>query len=126
MLNDQEVMELTALLVRDNKQIDRIEMYETYFGRGGTNTSKWENEKVFKLKDWAGKKFPSFTFGADLPGANGYGCGASLMAVVEDIAYLYVHGRIEQVQIDKPYREGNNEIAYDTGWYFSVRALAKK
>ncbi len=124
-LPDEEVMALDRVLVRDNKIIVAVEMADVIDGRGGTNTSRHQKTEVYDLKKWSGKPCPVFSYGADLPGTSGLPSYAALLAVVEDVIYIEVHGKVRHAFADKTYYEAIEGIAYDTDWFFRVMALEK-
>ncbi len=127
MLTNEELLALTAFLVRDNEKVKAVGVWEAVRGLGNTNTSLAENTEFYALEEWAGKDFPVLALGAGLTGPEARGFTIRVLAAVEDVIYLqFGYGSdIRSVPFGQHYG-ADRGIAYDTAWSYSIWGVVKE
>ncbi len=117
-------MPLDGMYVRDNTMLTGLRVTEGFYGVGGSNTSTCDETCEYIFADYAGKRFPCFTFGRGVPRR----CPTvvTVLAAVEDMMYLRIGEDIRTLRVGEAYCDMEQGISYDTDWRFSMLALQRE
>lgn len=131
-LSNEEVLALTKVLVKDNKQIKAVRFCNGTFGAGNSNTSPYcaDSDYTLNLEDLNGQ---NIYFKDMLEKYLPYGDDAkvAVYAIVEDVLYLVERKRrtgeltVKQITLGNSYYVSSS-IAYDTYADFLIKPLAEK
>ncbi len=119
MLKDEEILALDYVLVRDNETLGYISYDGGWGGAGNTNTTAYTDlgGLVKPIQSFVGQKIEKPRYGTRL--------GPQVAAIVEDILYLIVGGKVERLHLFESHRE-RREIDYDTYETSSISPVSDK
>ncbi len=113
-MNDNEILALNKVLVRDNDKLTHVCISNGTCGAGNSNTSGFSGDKYYReVKSFDGYDIIDRKF------------GFRITAIVEDILYVVVDGKVVRLQVGE-YCSDRRSIAYDTYEYYSIAAVEMK